>query len=94
VAFLLVLLRSAVEITRLVLLIIGVSLSPFWSSATYFIVYTLVEVVPLALYLIGIQVERSKEEIGERAMRESIISESTDRRTSDDHGKRRDTEMV
>lgn len=70
VAFVFVLLRSLVELGRLIYeLMQGFPIVSFWHSLVYFILYTIFELVPLTMYLIGIQVERPKEEISDVAIR-------------------------
>ncbi len=62
VAFIFVLIRALVEMGRLVYeLVTGFPIVGFWHSLTYFVLYTVFEMIPLVMYLIGIQVERSKE---------------------------------
>jgi hypothetical protein len=77
VAFVVVLLRSLVELGRLIYeLTQGFPIVSFWHSLEYFILYTVFELIPLAMYLIGIKVR--KEETTESTIRESILSRSSD----------------
>lgn len=70
VAFVFVMLRSLVELGRLIYeLVQGFPMVGFWHSLTYFVLYTIMELIPLLMYLFGIQVERTKEEIGESTIR-------------------------